>query len=103
MPMLARIYSPARTAMQSGKGKTGAWVLEYTPEKPKSIDPLMGYTSSSDMLAQVKLSFDSREAAVAYAVKHGIPHRIEEPKVSVAKRVSYSDNFAYARKQPWTH
>jgi hypothetical protein len=102
-PMLARIYSPARTAMQSGKGKTGAWLLEYAPEKPKSIDPLMGYTSSSDMRAQVKLSFESREAAIAYAVKHGIPHRVEEPKTTTAKRVSYSDNFAYARKQPWTH
>jgi hypothetical protein len=101
--MLARIYSPARTAMQSGKGKTGQWLLEYTPEKPKSIDPLMGYTSSSDMMAQVKLSFDSKDAAIAYATKHGIAHRIEEPKQATAKRVSYSDNFAYGRKQPWTH
>jgi hypothetical protein len=101
--MTARIYSPARTAMQSGKGKTGNWVLEYVPEKPKSIDPLMGYTSSSDMLAQVKLRFDTKEAAVAFAEKKGIPHRVEEPKVPTAKRVSYPDNFAFARKTPWTH
>jgi hypothetical protein len=101
--MLARIYSPARTAMQSGKGKTGLWVLEYVPEKPKAIDPLMGYTSSSDMLAQVKLRFETVEAAIAYAEKKGIAYRVEEPKQPTVKRVSYSDNFAYARKQPWTH
>jgi ETC complex I subunit conserved region len=101
--MLARIYSPARTASQSGKGKTGVWLLEYVPEKPKSIDPLMGYTSSSDMLAQVKLKFDSKEGAIAYAEKNGIPFRVEEPKSTTPKRMSYSDNFAYAKKQPWTH
>ncbi|MCU0831099.1 MAG: ETC complex I subunit [Rhizobiaceae bacterium] len=101
--MLARIYSPARTAMQSGKGKTGLWLLEYVPEKPKAIDPLMGYTSSRDMLAQVKIRFDTKEAAIAYAEKNGIPYRVEEPKQPTVKRVSYSDNFAYTRKQPWTH
>ena len=101
--MLARIYSPARTAMQSGKGKTGLWLLEYVPEKPKTIDPLMGYTSSGDMRQQLRLRFESREEAVAYAERNGIPFRVEEPKLPVAKRVSYSDNFAFSRRQPWTH
>ena len=44
--MSARIYSPAKTAMQSGKAKTGYWVLEYDPAEKRRIDPLMGYTSS---------------------------------------------------------
>jgi ETC complex I subunit conserved region len=101
--MLARIYSPARTASQSGKGKTGVWLLEYVPETPKSIDPLTGYTSSTDMLAQVKLKFDSKDGAIAYAEKNGIAYRVEEPKTATPKRVSYSDNFAYSKKQPWTH
>ncbi|NJR13143.1 MAG: ETC complex I subunit [Phyllobacteriaceae bacterium] len=101
--MLARIYSPARTSMQSGKGKTGNWVLEYVPLKPKSIDPLMGYTSSSDVLSQVRLTFDSMEAAVAFADRKGIAYHVEQPKAPTVKRVSYSDNFSYARKQPWTH
>lgn len=101
--MLARIYSPARTAMQSGKGKTGLWLLEYVPEAAKTIDPLMGYTSSRDMRAQVKLRFETKEAAVAYAVRNGIPHRVEEPKLPTVKRVSYTENFAFSRKQPWTH
>ena len=101
--MLARIYSPTNSAMQSGKGKTGVWLLEYVPEVAKSIDPLMGYTSSSDMMAQVKLKFDSKEGAIAYAEKNGIAYRVEEPKTTIRRRMSYSDNFAYAKKQPWTH
>ena len=70
--MSARIFSPAKTAMQSGKAKTGSWVLEYEPEKPRKIDPLMGYTSSGDMKSQIKLVFDTKEEAIAYAEKHGI-------------------------------
>ena len=101
--MLARIYSPANSAMQSGKGKAGVWLLEYVPEVAKSIDPLMGYTSSSDMMAQVKLKFESKDGAIAYAEKNGIPFRVEEPKSVILRKMSYSDNFAYAKKQPWTH
>jgi len=101
--MSARIYSPAKTAMQSGKAKTGYWVLEYEPEKPKKIDPLMGYTSSSDMKSQIRLSFDTREEAVAYARKHGIPYRIELPKEAARRQISYAENFRYDRKIPWTH
>ena len=55
--MTARIYRPARNAMQSGKGKSKQWVLVHEPAAPRSIDPLMGYTSSSDMNQQIKLSF----------------------------------------------
>jgi hypothetical protein len=101
--MTARIYSPSRTAMQSGKAKTGNWVLEYEPEKPRKIDPLMGYTTSGDMKSQIRLSFDSKEEAVAYAERNGIAYRIEEPKEPKRRQISYSDNFRYDRKTPWTH
>jgi hypothetical protein len=101
--MSARIFSPAKTAMQSGKSKTGYWVLEFDPEKPRTIDPLMGYTSSGDMKSQIRLTFATREEAVAYAEKHGIAFRIEEPKESKRRQISYSDNFRYDRKIPWTH
>ncbi|PZO81490.1 MAG: ETC complex I subunit [Mesorhizobium amorphae] len=102
--MAARIFSPAKTAMQSGKAKTGHWVLEFDPATPRRIDPLMGYTSTSDMRAQVRLSFETREDAVAYAEKHEIAYRVEEqnePKRRPA--ISYSDNFRFDRKVPWTH
>jgi hypothetical protein len=101
--MSARIYSPAKTAMQSGRAKTGNWVLEFDPTAPRRVEPLMGYTSSSDMLSQVRLSFQSKELAIAYANKHGIDYRVEEPKLPVRKKVSYSDNFRFDRPQPWTH
>jgi hypothetical protein len=101
--MSARIYSPAKTAMQSGKAKTGYWVLDFDPEKPRKIDPLMGYTTSSDMKSQVRLTFDTREEAIAYADKHGISFRVQEPKEAKRRQISYAENFRYDRKTPWTH
>ncbi|MEZ5811060.1 MAG: ETC complex I subunit [Rhizobiaceae bacterium] len=101
--MPAKIYSPAKTAMQSGKAKTGGWVLEFDPETRRAIDPLMGYTSSADMKSQIRLNFDSREAAIAYAEKNGIAFRVIEPKEAKRRQISYAENFRYDRKTPWTH
>lgn len=101
--MSARIFSPARTAMQSGKAKTGNWVLEFEPEQRRKIDPLMGYTSSGDMKSQIRLFFETREEAVAYAEKNGIPFRVEQPKEAKRRQISYAENFRYDRKTPWTH
>jgi hypothetical protein len=101
--MSARIYSPAKTAMQSGKAKTGHWVLVFDAEKPRKIDPLMGYTSSADMKSQVRLTFATKEEAMAYAEKNGIPFRLEEPKESKRRQISYAENFRFDRKIPWTH
>ncbi len=100
--MTARIYQPARSAMQSGQAKDG-WVLEYEPERPREIDPLMGWTSSSDMKSQLTLRFDSKEQAVDYATRNGIPYRVEMPKATTRKVISYSDNFRYNRLAPWSH
>lgn len=101
--MSARIYSPAKTAMQSGKARTGHWVLEFEQEKPKKIDPLMGYTTSRDTRTQVRLTFHSREEALAYAEKNGIAYRIDEPKEAKRRQISYAENFRFDRKVPWTH
>ncbi len=100
--MTARIYLPARSAMQSGQAKD-SWVLEYEPERPREIEPLMGWTASSDMKSQVRLTFDSSEQAVAYAQRNGIPYRVEAPKPTSRKIISYSDNFRYNRLAPWSH
>lgn len=101
--MTARIYRPARNAMQSGKGKSKQWVLVHEPATPRSIDPLMGYTSSSDMNQQVKLSFETLEDAEAYAKRNGIPYSVQPAHEPTPKRVSYPDNFRSDRKTPWTH
>jgi len=101
--MLARIFRPAKTAMQSGHAKTRDWILQFEPESARLPDPLMGWAQSKDMNGQVRLSFDTQEDAIAYAQKHGIPFRVTEPKPHKRIIKAYADNFAYGRKQPWTH
>ena len=80
--MVARIYKPAKTAMQSGTAKTKDWVLDYEPEQPRAVEPLMGWTSSGDMRQQLRLRFETKEEAVAYCERNGIPYQVAEPKAS---------------------
>ena len=101
--MVARIYKPARTAMQSGNAKTHEWVLDYEPEEPRAIEPLMGWTSSSDMRSQVQLAFATKDEAVAYCERHGIPYQLFEAKEPARRGMSYADNFAFDRRGQWTH
>jgi hypothetical protein len=101
--MLARIYRPSKSAMQSGLAKTLDWVLEFEPASARMTDPLMGWTSSTDMNGQVRLSFDTRDKAVAYAQAHGIPFQVIEPQDRKKIIKAYADNFAPGRLQPWTH
>ncbi len=101
--MAARIYRPAKTAMQSGKAKADTWTLEYEPEQPRKVEPLMGYTSSRDMKSQIRLTFETKEEAITYARKNGIAYTVQEPKETRRRVVSYSENFRFDRKQPWTH
>ncbi len=89
--------------MQSGTAKTDHWMLVYEIEHGLTIEPLMGYTSSGDMRRQVKLSFDSKQEAIAYAERNGIPYQVAVEHESTIKTQSYSDNFRYGRAQPWTH
>jgi hypothetical protein len=100
--MTARIYQPARTATQSGQGKD-KWILEYEPEQPRVIEPLMGWTSSSDMKSQIRLQFDDKAEAIAYAERNGVAYRVEDPKPVARRILSYSDNFAPNRVVPWSH
>ena len=101
--MPARIYRPAKTAMQSGQARTQEWVLEHEPGAARTIDPLMGWTSSADTRAQVQLAFDTLDEAVAYAERQGIAYRVEAPKERKAIRKSYADNFKFGRIGSWTH
>jgi len=101
--MTARIYRPAPNAMQSGRGNSKEWVLVFEPESPREIEPLMGYTSSGDTQAQVRLTFDTLEEAEAYARANGIPYSVQIPHTPRPKRSSYPDNFRSDRKIPWTH
>lgn len=101
--MTARIYKPAKTAMQSGHAKTHDWVLDYEPEEPRVVESLMGWTTSGDMKSQIKLRFATKEEAVSYAERHGIPYQVQEAKPAPRRGLSYADNFLYGRRTPWTH
>lgn len=101
--MTARIFKPAKTAMQSGFANTKDWVLEFEPEEPRTVEPLMGWTSSGDMRQQVRLRFESKDEAVAYCERHGIAYQVFEPNPVQRRIASYSDNFAFNRRAPWTH
>jgi hypothetical protein len=102
--MLARIFRPSKTAMQSGRGKTNEWVLEFEPKAARRSDPLMGWTVTTDTeSSQVQLQFETKEDAVRYAEAHGIAFQLMDAKP--AKRIikAYADNFAFNRRFPWTH
>ncbi len=100
----ARIFRPSRGATSSGRGRTKLWILQYERASARTIEPLMGWTSSSDMDAQVQLSFDTKEEAVAFAEKRGIAYHVDEPAPAAERRgLSYSDNFKTSRLGQWTH
>ena len=101
--MTVRIFKPAKTAMQSGEARTKEWILEFEPAAPRSVDPLMGWTSSSDMRAQVRLEFDTKDEAIAYATREGLAYTLAEPTPRKPIRKSYADNFRYGRIGNWTH
>ena len=102
--MIARIHRPTRGATQSGHARTKAWLLEYERSAPREIEPLMGWTGSSDTSAQVRLSFDTKEEAIAFVEKLGIDYRVETPPPDKERRgLSYSDNFKASRVSLWTH
>ena len=103
--MRARIFQPAKTAMSSGTAKTKGWVLEFAPDSARSVDPLMGWTSSSDTQSQVRLNFDTKSAALDYARENGIDAQVQDPnkrKVNIRPN-GYSENFATGRRGVWTH
>lgn len=92
--MQARIYRPARNAMQSGKANTRRWVLEFEPAAAKSVDPLMGWVGSSDTRAQLKLRFATKEDAVAYAEREGVTfHLVDDRPARPVRAKNYADNF----------
>jgi ETC complex I subunit conserved region len=93
----ARIYRPAKTAMQSGRGNTRKWVLEYELATGRGRDPLMGWTTADDTLNQVRLHFDTIEEAQTFADRQGLTYTVIEPHAISEKPKSYADNFRYDR------
>jgi hypothetical protein len=91
--MSARIYQRPKNAMQSGKARTGEWILEFAPAEARRPDPLMGWSGSGDTQVQVVLKFGSEAEARAYADRHGIAAHITPTPPRRLKLQSYADNF----------
>lgn len=101
--MPARIYKPAKTAMQSGLARTKEWLLVHEQAMPRGIDPLMGWTSSMDTAQQIKLRFETKQEAIEYAERNNIPYTVEEPQTRKTVKKTYADNFKFGRIGAWTH
>lgn len=95
--MKARIYKPSRHTMQVGRAKMKKWVLDYAPSGSRSIDPLMSWTSTTQTHTQLKLQFNTKEAAIAYAVANHIPYTVLPEQSLKQTPKAYSDNFAHGR------
>ncbi|MEM7507175.1 MAG: ETC complex I subunit [Pseudomonadota bacterium] len=103
--MPARIYQPSRSAMTSGQANARGWILEHAPTEQKQIDPLMGWTGSGDMNRQVRLTFETLDAAEDYARRRGIAYTVEtqKPRKPNMRPMGYAGNFAHNRRGNWTH
>jgi ETC complex I subunit conserved region len=93
----ARIFRPAKTAMQSGRAQARKWILEYEPATPRRPDPLMGWASAADTLNEVQLRFSTCDEAVAFADRLGLDYTVIAPHDSAERPKSYADNFRYDR------
>ena len=103
MAAKARIFQQPRNAMQSGQAGTHDWILEFEQSEPRRADPLMGWIGSADTQVQVRLKFDNRDEAVAYAEKNGLAFAVELPQARRIRPKAYADNFKNDRAENWTH
>lgn len=91
--MSAKIYQRSKNAMQSGRGRTDQWVLEFEASEARRADPLMGWAGSGDTQTQVQLKFATCDAAKSYADKNGIAYHVVASAAKVLKLQTYADNF----------
>ena len=89
----ARIFPRPLNAMQSGKAHPGEWMLQYQPSDRQTHDPMTGWPGSADTNRQLRLSFESREAAIAFAESKALDFQVEDAPVHRLKIQAYSDNF----------
>ena len=100
--MRARIFQPPKSAMQSGRAPQ-EWVITFGSDTPERADPLMGWIGGGDTQTQVRLSFPTKEDAIAYADRNGVPYDLEVPRERRGRPRAYADNFSYHRTELWTH
>ena len=97
MSSSVRIYRPTKTAMQSGLRNTQRWLMDFEAAEAQVADPLMGWAGSHDTKRQLRMWFDTKEEAVAYAVKKGFEYRVLEPQSRPQRPRAYADNFSFKK------
>jgi hypothetical protein len=90
---IARIIEADRKPTQSGKARAGRWILEYEREQPLRPDPLTGWAGSNDTQNQIRIPFDSKEEAIAYAEREGVEFHVISAPPQTLKIQAYADNF----------
>jgi hypothetical protein len=90
---IARISEIERKTTQSGKANAGRWQLEFERKEPLRPDPLTGWNGSADTRPQVKMTFPSQEAAIAYCDKNGLQYHVVAASPARLKLQAYADNF----------
>ena len=90
---VARISEIDRKTTQSGRANSGLWVLEFERGEPQLPDPLTGWNGSGDTNPQVRITFRSKQEAVAYAKRRGIDFHLVPSAPVKLKIQAYSDNF----------
>jgi hypothetical protein len=91
--MQASIYKPAKSSMQSGTKNSSFWILEYLHNTARTIEPVMGWTSSTDMMREVKIKFKTKEEAIYFAKNNNIEYEVinnQEKKFTIR---TYAENF----------
>ncbi len=101
--MRARIFYPARSAMQSGPAQKRQWCLRFIQDAFGERDAMTGWQGKSAPASQLVLRFASRAEAIAYAEKHKVDYEVEPEPTLGQKQKDYTLNFSAKRRTAWTH
>lgn len=74
----ARIYRPARSATTSAPLQR-PWIVEFERRDRPALEPLMGWTTQSDPLATVRLTFPTLGSALDFVHEQGWPYELRDP------------------------
>jgi len=91
--MQAKIYKPAKTAMQSGRAKYNKWILKISDSKNQTKDTMMGWNGGSNTTSQIQLQFKTKEDAINYAKSNDLDYEVLETSERKVISKSYADNF----------
>jgi hypothetical protein len=90
---VARISELDRRTTQAGRANSGLWLLEFERKEAQRPDPLTGWNGSGDTKTQVRITFATKDEAIAYAERHNITYHLVPATPVKLKLQPYADNF----------